>query len=469
MASGQMVGPSLVGWIADGAGGLQKGLAVSAAILWFGAIIAMFQKPPMRSSTSTSINMTRPRQTPPLNAELNTLRGTSALAVQAVHGITNIVDQMHGAIVNLALPLQAKEAKTHKTRGITGLVYRSVRGVTGLVGWGMDRSLDVVQLPVVSKALAPAARQLSGKLKLKSAEPYRETVRAAVNGVLGDTLAATKNPLAIQMQFRQQGQALIPSKRNGKLLILVHGLCMNDLQWLRGGHDHGAMLSEQFGYEAIYLHYNTGRPIHANGESFAQLLESTLSNWPVSITELVIVGHSMGGLITRSACHHAAQVNHSWVKKLSKLITLGSPHAGAPLERAGRGLDFLLGISPYSAPLAKLGLVRSAGIQNLRDGAVTASGELPIWPQHVKLYTLASTKQKAPEKSVKADLAAPFKRLLGDGLVPVKSALALDDQPKLGLPMRIPASRQAVVYEIDHFQMLGSAQVAKHLLRWLKV
>ena len=418
--------------------------------------------------------MTRPRQTPPLKAELNTLRGTSALAVQAVQGITNIVEQMHGAIVNLALPLQAKEAKPHTTRGITGLVYRSVRGVTGLVGWGMDRSLDVVQLPVVSKALAPTARQLSGKFKLKSAEPYRETVRAAVNGVLGDTLAATKNPLAIQMQFRQHGLPLNASAiSNGKLLILVHGLCMNDLQWLHhgkdGGHDHGAMLAQQFGFEPIYLHYNTGRPINANGESFAALLESTLKNWSVPITDLVIIGHSMGGLVTRSASHHALQTNQSWVKNLSKLITLGTPHAGAPLERAGRGLDFLLSISPYSAPLAKLGLVRSAGIQNLRDGAVTASGELPIWPKHVKLYTLACTKQKAPEKSDTTDLAAPLKRLLGDGLVPVKSALAQDDQPKLGLPMRIPASRQAVVYETDHFQMLGSAQVAKHLLRWLRV
>jgi pimeloyl-ACP methyl ester carboxylesterase len=348
-------------------------------------------------------------------------------------------------------------------------VYRSVRGVTGLVGWGIDRSLDVVQLPVVTKALAPAARQLAGKLKLKSAEPYRETVLAAVNGVLGDTLAATKNPLAIQMQFRQQGLPLNASaKSNGKLLILVHGLCMNDLQWLRGGHDHGAMLAQQFGFEPIYLHYNTGRPIHANGESFAALLESTLSSWPVPVTELVIIGHSMGGLVTRSASHHAAQINHSWVKKLSKLITLGTPHAGAPLERAGRGLDFLLSISPYSAPLAKLGLVRSAGIQNLRDGAVTASGELPIWPKHVKLYTLACTKQKAFEKSDTTDLAAPLKRLLGDGLVPVKSALAQDDQPKLGLPMRIPASRQALVYETDHFQMLSSPIVAQQLLRWLK-
>jgi pimeloyl-ACP methyl ester carboxylesterase len=400
------------------------------------------------------------------------LRGTSHLAVSAVKGITEIVEQMHGAIVNLAPVLTRKPAKPSKTNGITRLVYGSVRGITAMVGWGIDRSLDVAQLPVVNKALAPAMKQLSAKLKLKSAEPYRETVRSAVNGVLGDTLAATANPLAITMQFRQHGQPLQASTSNGKLLILVHGLCMNDVQWLHhgrdGGHDHGAMLADQLGYEAIYLHYNTGRHIHENGRDFAALLELTCSNWPVPITELVIVGHSMGGLVTRSACFYALQAKHKWVAKLSKLITLGTPHSGSPLERAGRGVDFVLGISPYSAPLAKLGLVRSAGIQDLHDGSVTPKGEQAVWPKQAKLYTLAATKQKASASNDKIDLAQPLKRLLGDGLVPVKSALAQDAHSKLGLSRPLPASRQAVVYATDHFELLSSQAVAQHLLRWLK-
>ncbi len=405
---------------------------------------------------------------PRLKQNIETLRGSSALAIEAVKGITDLVEEMHVAIVNLALPLSGKEAKPRKARGITGLVYRSVRGITSAVGWSIDHGLRAAQLPVISKALAPAARQLASKLRLKSAEPYRETVRAAANGVLGDTLAATKNPLAIQMQFRQRGLSMETLPKKGKLLILVHGLCMNDLQWLRDGHDHGAMLADKLEYEAIYLHYNTGRHIAENGADFARLLEQTQEKWPVPITELVIMGHSMGGLITRSACHHALQANQVWVKRLNKLICLGSPHAGSPLERAGRGVDYLLGISPYTAPFTRLGLVRSAGIQDLRDGAVTPSGQLPLWPQHVKLYTLACTKQKVPAPAHKKDLTEPAKRLLGDGLVPVKSALAQEDKPALGLPLKIPASRQAVVYETDHFQLLGSQEVAMHLLRWLK-
>jgi pimeloyl-ACP methyl ester carboxylesterase len=404
---------------------------------------------------------------PPRN-DLETLRGTSALAVRGVKGITDLVEEMHGAIASLALPVVGKHAKPKTTRGITGLVYRSVRGITGAVGWGLDRGLSVAQRPIVANALAPAFRHLSAKLKLPSAEPYRETVRAAANGVLGDTLAATQNPLAIQMQFRQKGAALTPSKSNGKLLVLVHGLCMNDLQWLREGHDHGAMLAQELGYEALYLHYNTGREISESGADFAELLENTLKEWPVPVTELVIVGHSMGGLLTRAACHHAMREQHAWVKTLSKLVTLGTPHAGAPLERAGRGVDYVLGISPYTAPFVRLGLVRSAGIQGLRHGAITPAGQLPAWPKHVKLYTLACTKQKAATNKQKVDLTEPLKRVLGDGLVPVKSALAQENIPALGLPIRLPASRQAVVYETDHFQMLSNQVVAQQLLQWLK-
>lgn len=43
-AAGQIVGPSLVGWVADGAGGLARGLAVSAGVLALGALLAARQR-----------------------------------------------------------------------------------------------------------------------------------------------------------------------------------------------------------------------------------------------------------------------------------------------------------------------------------------------------------------------------------------------------------------------------------------
>ncbi len=44
-AAGQIVGPTFIGWIADGAGGLQRGLAVSAVLLAMGSLLAALQKP----------------------------------------------------------------------------------------------------------------------------------------------------------------------------------------------------------------------------------------------------------------------------------------------------------------------------------------------------------------------------------------------------------------------------------------
>lgn len=98
------------------------------------------------------------------------------------------------------------------------------------------------------------------------------------------------------------------------------------------------------------------------------LLEALLHAWPVPLSELVIIGHSMGGLVARSACHFGAVAHHDWLRRLDKLVFLGTSHHGAPLERGGNSVDMLLGISRYTAPFARLGKVRSAGITDPRHG-----------------------------------------------------------------------------------------------------
>ena len=120
--------------------------------------------------------------------------------------------------------------------------------------------------------------------------------------------------------------------------------------------------------QPVYLHYNSGRHVSENGREFAALLEQLVAGWPVPVDELVIVGHSMGGLVARSACHHAEAQGQAWLASLTKLVCLGTPHHGAPLERGGRWVDVLLGLSPYVAPFARLGKARSAGITDLRFG-----------------------------------------------------------------------------------------------------
>ncbi len=127
-------------------------------------------------------------------------------------------------------------------------------------------------------------------------------------------------------------------------------------------------MAQAIGATPLYLHYNSGRHVSQNGRAFAALLQQLVERWPVPVDELLIVGHSMGGLVARSACHHGATAGQGWRKHLKKLVCLGTPHHGAPLERGGRWIDMLLGLSPYVAPFARLGKARSAGITDLRFG-----------------------------------------------------------------------------------------------------
>jgi len=382
------------------------------------------------------------------------LQGLHRLANDTTVGLTDLVEAMHHTI--LRTPGILGEPKSGRTRGITGLVYRSVRGITRAVGLGADALLALLA-PLI------AERQSSDE---------REAVLAALNGVVGDSLAASGNPLAIKMTFRVAGQTLTPERPalaaafpepGDKVLVLVHGLCMNDRQWNREGHDHGAALARDLGYTPVYLHYNTGRHITANGRELAELMEMLVRAWPHTIERLAIVGHSMGGLVARSACHHAARSGHDWPKVLRDLVFLGTPHFGASAERAGAQADFLLGISPYSAPLARLGKLRSAGIKDLRHGnpgadagATPTSSSPPSLPDGVRCYAIAASRQQHPSSG---------SRVRGDGLVQVGSALGRHPNPALSLP--IPDDHRWVGYAMGHFDLLSRQEVYDRIRSWL--
>ncbi len=376
------------------------------------------------------------------------LLGASRLAVSATLGLTSLVENLHHNILRAPAPLGAHS--TQPTRGITGLVYRSVRGVTRLVGGSLELMLG--QLITL----------LGPDQPLASAE--REAVLAALNGVLGDHLAATANPLATQMHLRPATPA------TGRVLLMVHGLCMNAGQWQRNGHDHGAALGAEFGLTPLYLQYNSGLHISANGLLLADQLRALDAAQP--LTELVILGHSMGGLVARSACQQAQARGDRWPQRLSKLVCLGSPHHGAPLERGGHWIDVILGASPYSKAFARLGQLRSAGITDLRHGnlldadwigsdrfAHARDTRTPVpLPAGVACFALAG--------SLGRDPGALREKLLGDGLVPLASALGHHRQPARNLGFA--PERQFIAQGVDHLGLLDNAAVHAQLRTWLR-
>ena len=383
------------------------------------------------------------------------LRGLSQLTVSAVTGVAELAEAVH---LNILRQVPAPVAQPLSR--VTSLVYRGVRGVTKLVGGGIDSVLGKLQ-PLLGEQQGWAGR---------------EALLAAVNGVLGDHLERSGNPLAIPMQFRRDGQPLVAAAGvggpvTGRVLVLAHGLCMNDLQWRRDGHDHGAALARERGYTNIYLHYNSGRHISSNGRELAERLEALLADWPVAVDELVIVGHSMGGLVARSAIHYATQAGLDWPRHLSKLVCLGSPHHGAPLERGGNWFHVITDASSYTAPFSRLGKIRSAGITDLRHGSVldedwngkdrfAHGGALPQplpLPAGVACYALAA--------SISRENGGRNGRLAGDGLVPLASALGRHDDARRRLAFA--AERQAVVHRTHHMELLSSPEVYRTLLGWL--
>jgi hypothetical protein len=212
------------------------------------------------------------------------LVGFGRLATDAIAGLTDVVEAVHGHIAFTSRGLGPRSAE-QSTSGITRLVYNSIRRVTRLVEGG---------LTLLASPASPANDRTSSS--------RHEAVLAALNGVVGDHLARTNNPLAISMSLRHEGHPLEIERRalratiphpTGKLLLLAHGLCLNDLQWRRNGHDHGASLAREFGYSPLYLRYNTGLHVSENGRELADLLETILEQWPVRVKELAIIGHSM--------------------------------------------------------------------------------------------------------------------------------------------------------------------------------
>lgn len=372
--------------------------------------------------------------------------GVGLLALDGMFGLTDIVESMHGTIARRPLPFGGRAER--RTRGITRFVYQSIRGVTRLVDAGVH-----VAAPLLSRASGPDL-------------PARGVIVSALNGVLGDHLAATANPLAIEMEVLPSEAA--PSPR---VVLFVHGLCMNPTQWLRRGHHHGEALARALGVTPLVLHYNSGRHISTNGRELAEHLEKLVATWPVPLEQLAIVGHSMGGLVTRSAVHHAQLAGHRWVERLTHLVFLGTPHHGAPLERAGNVFEGLLELSPYVAPLARLGTGRSAGITDLRFGNLLdedwSSQErnhrhdprtpVPL-PDGVACFAVAATKGRQT-----GDLPD---RLVGDGLVPVASALGHHPDPRFQLAF--PADHQRVMYQCGHFDLIDSPAVFDALAAWLR-
>ena len=390
------------------------------------------------------------------------LQGFIAMVKDATINITELTQDAHHRIVHH--PYLPSTPIQHLITGISGFVYRSVKQSTHWIGNGIHHTLGFFH-PHTELGLSFQSK---------------ETALAVLNGVIGDYLENSKNSLARPMSFRLRGETLELNKQslhqtypkaNGKILLLIHGLCMNDIQWNQNGHDHGELLAGELGLTPIYLNYNTGKHISQNGQQLSSMLDQLLSAWPVPIEELIIIGHSMGGLITRSAFHYANGNGHSWLSYVKRVVFLGSPHHGAPMEQIGNFVDKFFESNPFIKPFARIGKIRSSGITDLRYNNLLdedwkgqdrfnhpPDSTIPVpLPKNLTAFAIAATMAK--------ETATIKYGVLGDGLVLVESALGQHANSQKIL--KFESSKTWIAYETNHIQLLSSKTVYDKMKFWL--
>lgn len=396
------------------------------------------------------------------------------LLADALIGTTRLVEASHQSIWTCG---GLFGTRTESTSGITGICYHAVRKIIAMLSSNFQYLFDGIETKRALEEVAATSDQFR----------RQESMLSILNGVVGDHLHSSGNGLAISMQFRFLGKSESSNDifkrldRSRRVVVLVHGSCMNDIQWSYNGYNYGIGLLEDLGITPIYLLYNTGLHISENGKQLSALLETLVTALPRN-TQINFVAHSMGGLVTRSACHYAPQLNHQWHNHLKSIVFLGTPHHGAPLERAGNWIDHLLQLNGYARPFARLGQIRSCGVTDLRYGNILDEH----WQGRCRFEKHSDDRQPVPLPNnvacyaIAAQLKTPFSSLdqgiVGDGLVSLKSAFGeyrdyqthQNTSKRHELHLDFPKEHRWIAKGISHTGLLGHPEVYTQIFHWLR-
>ncbi len=351
-----------------------------------------------------------------------------------------------GAAPSLAEPARAvDELRRRSTEGVLGTIRVANRALESVTGAG----LDVAELALEGRA-APRPAEVPVAMRSDATRTIRWLGDAAlglVNGAIGDLLHDRDNGLDLGMSLRHGDLYLelergalarqIPEPR-AKLAVFVHGLATTEWCWsLESEAYHGdpaasfgSLLAADLDYTPIFVRYNSGRHVSENGRSLAEQLQRLVERYPVEVEEIVLVGHSMGGLVIRSACHYGQGEGASWVDGLRHVFCLGTPHRGAPLARLGHVAAVVLDAidHPGTRIPGRLLKGRSAGIRDLRQGLLVDEDWLGRDPDALReeaareIPLLGDVTYHFISATVTEDREHPLGRLVGDLLVRTPSA-----------------------------------------------
>ena len=377
-----------------------------------------------------------------------------------------VAGRTFGALGLLAAPVRV----VHDA--IANAAYASVRtGLAALPRAGAERAARAI--PADAAALSATVR---GSLTL-----------GALNGAIGDALGRDYRDLALELVVRRDGREVVTDSpglaeaypdATPKLAVFLHGLGETDEAWrllplARGREDrrtYGARMSEELGYTPVYVRYNTGLHVSDNGRRLSEVLEHMVRAWPVDVEEIVLVGHSMGGLVARSACHYGERDSRAWTGRVRHVFCLGTPHLGAPLERAANAAGWAMGRLPETRPFAVIVNGRSAGIKDLRFGSCVEDDWCDCDPDELlhdrcrDVPFLACATYYFVGATLARDAESSFGRIVGDLLVQFPSASGRG--PNRRIPFEIDDGCH--VGGIDHFRLLNHPAVYEQLRGWVE-
>jgi hypothetical protein len=343
-----------------------------------------------------------------------------------------------------------------RVRGLTGRPSYLHRGIAGAVYGGLGLSLRAA-----SKGLDRAAATAGGPLL--EADPRGRFVSSAVNGLIGDRLVRERPHMAIPMGVRHRGadvrlerEALATAfpQATGRLVFFLHGLCENESYWNfhrdRTGTTYAEML-RKLGWTPVMLRVNTGLGLRENGVALAALGQRLVEEWPVEVTRIALVGHSLGGLVIRAAGAVASEVEEPWSGRVSDVITLGTPHLGAPIAKGVGHGSRGLGRLPETAAFGRILDWRSQGVHDLVAGLTEDVPPLP----HARYHLVAAT--------LTSDQRHPVGHVVGDLLVRPPSAYGRDRRGRT----LFPEGDVLHVGRTDHFGLLNHPRIHQAMRDWL--
>lgn len=347
--------------------------------------------------------------------------------------------------------------------GITDGVYGAVR-LTGTA---------------ILDAATTILRQVERSFPTAAAGPHRERdlLIGAVAGVVGDHAAVRRNPLMPRLGFYRDGRRVEPraaalaqtyADATPRLAIFVHGLACTEHGWdfyrdpaLPDTAPYSERLAAELGYTPVFVRYNTGLHISGNGRRLAREIARLVSAWPTPVDDIALIGHSMGGLVIRAAAAQAQDQGLPWARVVRKVVCLGSPHRGAPLEQAVDRLTGVLARFELSRPWGRVLEVRSVGIRDLKHGATSdadwRSATARRWCEPQPITRLPHAQYHFIGSSLGVSANDPLERFLGDGLVRLPSSLATE----------LADADSAVLFRLNHMRLLNHPEVYPHIQRAL--